>query len=553
MSNLQLQCPAEWPCLPGTNAPFEWSGLSVSVSWVVKHRFFLFRVNSCLGRMPVYPHLLLCRCTDGNHRSERFRVAECRYVGRKFLVKHGGMEEQDNNAVFVALKLIRVEKPEYWLLLEQGPVVSRGRRPDPVLRIGDFAADENDLSVLSHWMQNPKSELSHSAPYAALACEILPKDLFERCRGLRVSDPDHPFAADFQMNARLLARENPTFTFIDLFAGIGGFRIAMQQEGGLCTFASEIDRGARATYRENFGITPFGDITKDETKTMIPQSFDILCGGFPCQAFSLAGHRKGFEDVLRRGTLYRQIVQIAQDHQPKAIFCENVKGLLSSAEGQALQTISHDIEGAGYHIVFGDILDSMQYGVPQHRERLYIVALRNDLFEVMKQRNLAFPAKPEPIPGQHPRSIGDILEAAPVPKSYYLGQNYLNTLIRHRARHADSGHGGFGYIVRERDDIAGTLMCGGMGRERNMIRDENQPDWEPTPKMRGGMNDRHLRFLTVREWARLQGFPDYFSVPTSIQAGYKQFGNCVTIKTVRAVGRAILNLIRQCEAEVGHE
>lgn len=503
--------------------------------------------------MPVYPYLLLCRCTEGNHRAERFRVSEYRYVGRKFIARHGGKEEQDRNAVFVALKLIRVEKPEYKLLLEEGPTVARGRRPDPVLRLEDFAANEDDLSVLSQWMQNPAAEPPCTVPYEALAHEILPEDLFEKCRDTPVSDPDHPFAADFQISARLLARENPTFTFIDLFAGVGGFRIAMQQEGGLCTFASEIDKGARATYRDNFGITPFGDITKDETKAMIPQSFDILCGGFPCQAFSFAGHRKGFEDALQRGTLYKQIVEIARKHQPKAIFCENVKGLLSCAEGQALQTITQDIEGAGYHIVFDSILDSMKYGVPQHRERLYIVALRNDLFEAMHQRNLAFPAKPEPIPGQHPRTIGDILEEGPVPKSYYLGQNYLNTLIRHRARHADSGNSGFGYIVRERDDIAGTLMCGGMGRERNMIRDENQLDWKPTPKMLGGMNDQHLRFLTVREWARLQGFPDYFSVPTSIQAGYRQFGNCVTVKTVRAVGRAILNLIEQCEVEADHE
>jgi DNA (cytosine-5)-methyltransferase 1 len=390
-------------------------------------------------------------------------------------------------------------------------------------------------------------------PYFDAARKILPDDLFEKCSHMNVSDPDHPFAADFETNARLLARANPAFTFIDLFAGVGGFRIAMQQEGGLCTFSSEIDKGARATYRDNFGIIPFGDITKDSTKDMIPKSFDVLCGGFPCQAFSLAGLRKGFEDTLQRGTLYRQIVQIAQEHQPKAIFCENVKGLLSSAEGQALQTITHDMEDAGYHIVFDNILDSLKYGVPQHRERLYIVALRNDLYEIMRQRNLAFPAKPEPIPGQHPHAIGDILEEGPVPKSYYLGQNYLNTLIRHRARHADAGTSGFGYIVRERTDIAGTLMCGGMGRERNMIHDENQPDWEPTPKMLGGMNDQHLRFLTVREWARLQGFPDYFTIPTSIQAGYKQFGNCVTVKTVRAVGRAILNLIAQCEEETEHE
>lgn len=553
MSVLQPLCPEHWPDLPGTNAPFEWHSPSALVSWVVKHRLFLFCVDSCLGRMPVYPYLLLCKGTDGNHRVERFRVSDYRYVGRKFITRHGGKEAEDRNVVFVALKLIRVEKPEYKLLLEEGPSVVKGRRPDPVLRIEDFAANEEDASILSHWMQNPTSEPPYTAPYGATAKEILPSDLYERCRNTHVSSPNHPFAADFQTNARLIAREDYAFTFIDLFAGIGGFRIAMQQEGGLCTFASEIDKGARATYRENFGITPFGDITKDATKAMIPHTFDILCGGFPCQAFSFAGHRKGFEDERQRGTLYKQIVQIARDHQPKAIFCENVKGLLSSAEGQALQTISRDIEEVGYHIVFDSVLDSMKYGVPQHRERLYIVALRNDLYEIMRRRNLTFPAKPDPIPGAHPHTIGDILEESPVSKSYYLGQKYLDTLIRHRARHADSGNSGFGYIVRERGDIAGTLMCGGMGRERNMIRDENQPDWNPTPKMQGGMNDRHLRFLTVREWARLQGFPDYFSIPASIQAGYKQFGNCVTVKTVRAVGRAILSLIRQCEAEAKHE
>jgi len=167
----------------------------------------------------------------------------------------------------------------------------------------------------------------------------------------------------------------------------------------------------------------------------------------------------------------------------------------------------------------------------------------------MKSRNLAFPARPDPILGQHPRSIGDILEEGPVSKSYYLGQKYLETLIKHRARHAGAKNGGFGYIIRQRDDMAGTLMCGGMGRERNIIKDENQPDWEPTPRMLGGLNKQHLRFLTVREWARLQGFPDYYAIPDSIQAGYKQFGNCVTVKTVRAVGRAILNLINQCEGE----
>lgn len=549
MSDVTIACPAEWPTLPGTSDPFEWNAPSSCVSWVTKNRLFFFRASSCLGGMPVLPHLLICKSSDGGRRSERFRVSDYRFAGRFFIQGRGGVVDSDPNAAFVVVDLIRVEKAEYNLLREEGPVISRGRRPNPILRISNFAVTAEDKSVLTHWLQNPLGPDGHPVPYAERARELLPGDLFNLCSQLSVMSDLHPFASDYQMNLRLLPREEPEFAFIDLFAGIGGFRLAMQQEGGQCTFASEIDNNARETYEKNFGIVPFGDITEAATKAMIPAGFDILCGGFPCQAFSMAGKREGFNDELQRGTLYRQIVEIAREHQPKAIFCENVKGLLSSAEGRALETITQEIEAVGYHVVFDTILDSMKYGVPQHRERLYIVAVRNDLYKIARNRRIEFPARPEPIPGQHPRNIGDILEEGPVSKSYYLGQQYLDTLVRHRARHAGAKNGGFGYIVRERNDVAGTLMCGGMGRERNIILDENQPDWEPTPRMLGGMNQQHLRFLTVREWARLQGFPDYFDVPDSIQAGYKQFGNCVTVKTVRAVGRAILNYIRQCEAE----
>lgn len=553
MNAVIIECPLEWPPLPGTNKPYEWNACRSNVSWVTKQRVFFFKVQSCLGGMPAIPHLLICRTSDRRGRSERFRVSDYRFVGRYYVQNRGGAVDADSNAVFVAVDLIRVEKAEYDLLLEEGPVVARGRRPDPILRIEHFAPSVEDKAVLTHWLQNPMGDDGNLIPYAKRAREILPGELFRLCSQVPVSSDLHPFAKEYRMNLRLLPRKETEFTFIDLFAGIGGFRLAMQQEGGRCTFASEIDKNARGTYEKNFGIVPFGDITADATKEMIPPGFDILCGGFPCQAFSMAGKRDGFEDKLQRGTLYKQIVEIAAKHQPKAIFCENVKGLLSIAEGQALQTISREIEGAGYHIVFDTILDSMKYGVPQHRERLYIVAVRNDIYARMRKRNIAFPAHPDPIPGQHPRTLGDVLEDGPVSKSYYLGQDYLETLIRHRARHAGAGESGFGYIVRERGDVAGTLMCGGMGRERNMIRDDNQLDWEPTPRMHGGLNNRHLRFLTVREWARLQGFPDYFLVPESIQAGYRQFGNCVTVRTVRAVGRAILNLIHQCEAEGVHE
>ena len=340
MSVATIACPADWPTLPGTSDPFEWSAPSACVSWVTKNRLFFFRVQTCLGGMPVLPHLLICKSSDGGRRAERFRVSKYHFAGRYFIQARGGVIDSNPNSVFVAVDLIRVEKAEFNLLREEGPVIARGRRPNPILRISNFAVTVEDKSILTHWLQNPLGVDGHPVPYAGRARELLPEDLFNLCSQLPVTSDLHPFANDFQMNLRLLPREEPEFAFIDLFAGIGGFRLAMQQEGGQCTFASEIDNNARDTYEKNFGIVPFGDITAQATKALIPGGFDILCGGFPCQAFSMAGKREGFDDELQRGTLYRQIVEIAQEHQPKAIFCENVKGLLSSAEGQALQMIT---------------------------------------------------------------------------------------------------------------------------------------------------------------------------------------------------------------------
>ena len=542
----QRNFPSRWPELPPSDIPFIFNCEKDAVGWISKNKLFFFSVASCVGSVPKIPQLLMCiGSSNGARRVERFRVAGTRFVGVGYMRSLGQLASANCDSVYVAVELVRIGRPEYDLLFQEGVESSRGRRPNSKLRIVDFVSTPAETAALSHWMLHPSED---DDPAEAVARDLLPADLRELCVNRDVASPSHPFAADFEnVPRRLIPDADRAFTFIDLFAGVGGFRVAMQQENGHCVFASEIDRNACKTYRSNFGAQPYGDITKPETKAMIPARFDVLCAGFPCQAFSMAGLRKGFDDELQRGTLYKQIVEIARDHQPKAIFCENVKGLLSSADGEAFKTIKREIEGAGYHVVFENVLNSKDYGVPQNRERLYIVALRNDLYATAQNRGLAFPARPEAIPGQIARTIGDIREVGPVSKSYYLGQSYLDTLIRHRQRHAERKGSGFGYIVRTDDQIAATLMCGGMGRERNMLHDENQPDWNPTPHMKGGMNNQHLRFMTVREWARLQGFPDYFVPPESIQAGYKQFGNCVTVKTIRAVGRAILNLIAECE------
>ncbi len=171
--------------------------------------------------------------------------------------------------------------------------------------------------------------------------------------------------------------KNYKFKFIDLFAGIGGFRLALQNLGGKCVFTSEWDKEAQKTYRANFGKVPFGDITKEETKIFIPNDFDILCAGFPCQAFSIAGKRGGFEDT--RGTLFFDVAEIIKRKKPKAIFLENVKGLRNHNGGKTLETILNVLRNdLNYYVPNPQIINAKDFGVPQHRERIYIVGFRKD-------------------------------------------------------------------------------------------------------------------------------------------------------------------------------
>jgi DNA (cytosine-5)-methyltransferase 1 len=172
--------------------------------------------------------------------------------------------------------------------------------------------------------------------------------------------------------------ENYKFKFIDLFAGIGGFRLAMQNLGGKCVFTSEWDKDAQKTYRANFGEVPFGDITKEETKKFIPDGFDVLCAGFPCQAFSIAGKRGGFEDT--RGTLFFDVAEIIKRKKPKAIFLENVKGLRNHNGGKTLATILNVLRNdLDYFVPEPQIINAKDFGVPQNREIIYIVGFRGDL------------------------------------------------------------------------------------------------------------------------------------------------------------------------------
>jgi len=328
--------------------------------------------------------------------------------------------------------------------------------------------------------------------------------------------------------------QKPAFTFIDLFAGIGGFRIAMQNLGGECVFSSEWDEQAQRTYYANYGEVPFGDITKESTKNFIPEGFDVLCAGFPCQAFSLAGKRLGFAET--RGTLFFDVAEILRRRQPKAIFLENVKGLAIHDGGKTLKVILNTLDEVGYVVPDPQIVNAMFFGVPQHRERIYIVGFRKDLG--ISKKDFTYPEQKEVT-----KHWIDVREENPVPAKYYLSTQYMTTLENHKARHAAKGNG-FGYEIIADDGVTNAIVVGGMGRERNLVIDKRQKDLTPTTKIKGTVNTEGVRRMTPREWARLQGYPDSFRIVVADASAYKQFGNSVAVPAIQATAEQILAVLK---------
>lgn len=344
-----------------------------------------------------------------------------------------------------------------------------------------------------------------------------------------------PTTEEFNIENNItLVSHRPRFTFIDLFAGIGGFRLAMQEAGGKCVFSSEWDEAAKETYFQNYGEVPFGDITKPEIKALIPDDFDVLCAGFPCQPFSNAGLKKGIEDT--RGTLFYHIAEILRDHQPKAVILENVRGLISNDKGKTIQTILRTITGMGYCCNVSQkiiekgpisklkaectkmVLSAKDYGVPQNRPRVYIVLWRKDVnveqFEY-------------PMPDKIKTKVGDILEKS-VPVEYTISDKLWAGHQRRRKEHEEKGNG-FGYcLFNEKSEYTSTIS-------RRYYKDGSEILIEQSGK--------NPRKLTPREAANLQGFPSGFKIPKSKIKAYQQFGNSVAVPVVTKISNEIVRQI----------
>ena len=328
------------------------------------------------------------------------------------------------------------------------------------------------------------------------------------------------------------------FTFIDLFAGIGGFRFGLEAVGGKCLWSSERDKHAQKTYEAWHGDMPYGDITKIPPGE-IPDH-DVLAAGFPCQPFSIAGVSKkkslgkphGFNDVTQ-GTLFFLLATIIEIKRPPVILLENVKNLERHDGGKTLKAILDILrKELGYNVKYA-ILNAKDFGVPQNRERIYLVGFRKDVFD----GTFAFPA-----PKLNKIKLNDVLEKH-VPLKYFISKIRLKGMKKHKARHEAKGNG-FGYEVLSPNGVSKALVVGGMGRERNLVKDcaslkehADEPDFK-------NRNAECLRYLTPREYARLQGFPDSFKIPVSNAQAYKQFGNSVAVPVIKAVALAMKSKIQ---------
>lgn len=367
---------------------------------------------------------------------------------------------------------------------------------------------------LTHYWQNHKNGVSqYFKPYAK-------KYLHESILSV-VEDPDQLYIP-FNYDVPFPPPPNPKFKFIDLFAGIGGIRLAYQNLGGKCVFSSEWNNFAKKTYEANFGEVPFGDITQISEEN-IPDH-DILLAGFPCQPFSIAGVSKknalgrshGFLDETQ-GTLFFDIARILKHKKPKAFMLENVKNLVSHDKGKTFKVIKNTLTELGYSIHF-QILDGKHF-VPQHRERIIIVGFRTDIFG--EKENFKFPKLPEPK-----TKIKDILESE-VESKYTLSDKLWNYLQDYAAKHKAKGNG-FGFGMTDLNGISRTISA------------RYYKDGSEILIPQDGLNPRRL---TPRECARLQGFPDNFIIPVSDNQAYRQFGNSVTVPLIQAVGKELVKSI----------
>ncbi len=375
--------------------------------------------------------------------------------------------------------------------------------------------EQTDLAFLTHYLHTYENGSAHyfkesAAKYIAGINDVSGK----------VEDSCFQPYLPIEWDVPFPSPKKTKFKFIDLFAGIGGFRLAFQGLGGKCVFSSEWNHFAQKTYEANFGEVPFGDITKVDENN-IPDH-DVLIGGFPCQPFSIAGVSKknalgrehGFKDETQ-GTLFFDIARIIETKKPKVFLLENVKNLVSHDKGNTFKVISKTLKELGYDI-HCKVLDG-KYFVPQHRERIVIVGFRSEIFKGKEE--FSFPEMPE---ASH--VVEEILQPS-VEEKYTLSDKLWEYLQNYAKKHKAKGNG-FGFGLAKMDGISRTLSA------------RYYKDGSEILIPQDGRNPRRL---TPRECARLQGYPENFIIPVSNNQAYRQFGNSIVVPLMKSVGKELVN------------
>jgi DNA (cytosine-5)-methyltransferase 1 len=395
-------------------------------------------------------------------------------------------------------------------------------------------------AALTHWLQYP----SNLPPFfteshrSRVLSQFLPGDAKSdgiKAKGVAVKD--------FALHQPLLSLRwddlpypppsDWNFTFIDLFAGIGGFRQAFQSAGGKCVFSSEWDKYAKKTYEANYGEAPYGDIRGIDKKE-IP-NHDVLCAGFPCQPFSLAGVSKknslgrkhGFDDETQ-GTLFFEIKEIIRLKRPKAFMLENVKNILSHDKGKTFEVIRHALEDILGYVINWKIVDGAKW-VPQHRERIFIVGYDPKQITVSK-KDIVIPVGPG-ADYSYPTLPSIISKKLP---GYTLGPGTWDTLVRHKANHAAKGNG-FGYGLHEIPIHKNAVT-------RTISARYNKDGAEVLIAQKGARPRR----LSIEEAMQLQGYdPEHFVFPVSNTQAYKQIGNSVVVPAIQSTAMKIAEVLKE--------
>lgn len=385
--------------------------------------------------------------------------------------------------------------------------------------------DDNRKAVLTHYLHNYRNGAKKHYEKEA---KIYLKEIVE----YKNEEENLNLVSDIALQQLLFevetvpfpTPEKYTFKFIDLFAGIGGFRIALQNVGGKCVYTSEWNADSQITYRANFGEVPFGDITKDRTKNYIPEEFQVLCAGFPCQAFSIAGNRKGFHDT--RGTLFFDLEKIIETKRPKVVFLENVKNLVSHDKGNTFKIIIEILEQKLGYKVYSKILNSATHAnVPQNRERIFIVAF--DPEKVPNHEDFKFPSE---VPLT--KTIHDILEKGKQADNlYYKKEHQYYPELEKTITSKDTIYQWRRVYVRENKSQVCPTLTANMGTGGHNV-----------PLI---LDDFGIRKLTPKECFAFQGYPmDKYILPNIANSKlYMQAGNSVTTTLIERISVEILKVL----------